>query len=100
MVSNDFRIIFQGGCKIIACSESRRVIGILKIFNIRQCKGAAWRYILLCVAVMVVSGLAVSGLYVLTGINSSIIKIVVDLILFFVNYRIQKSWVFARPKGE
>ena len=70
------------------------------VFNIRQCKGAAWRYILLCVAVMVVSGLAVSGLHVLTGINSSIIKIVVDLILFFVNYRIQKSWVFARPKGE
>ena len=70
------------------------------VFNIKQCKGAAWRYILLCVAVMVVSGLAVSGLYVLTGINSSIIKIVVDLILFVVNYRIQRNWVFAQTEGD
>ena len=70
------------------------------VFNIKQCKGAAWRYILLCVAVMVVSGLAVSGLHVLTGINSSIIKIVVDLILFVVNYRIQRNWVFAQTEGD
>ena len=70
------------------------------VFNIKKCKGAAWRYILLCVAVMLVSGICVSALHDLTGIESSVIKIVIDLLLFFINYRIQKSWVFAQPKGE
>ena len=70
------------------------------VFSIRQSKGAVWRYIILCVTVMLVSGIAVSALHALTGINSGVIKIVVDLVLFVVNYRIQRSWVFAQPKGE
>ena len=70
------------------------------VFNIKQCKGAVWRYIMLCVAVMLISGIVVSALHAITGINSSAIKIVVDLILFVLNYRIQRSWVFAQPKGD
>ena len=70
------------------------------VFNMKKCKGAVWRYIILCVAVMLVSGVVVSALHDLLNINSSFIKIVVDLILFVINYRIQRSWVFAQPKGE
>ena len=70
------------------------------VFNIRQSKGAAWRYAFLVVVVMLVSGISVSALHALLGIESGIIKVVVDLILFIANYRIQKSWVFAQPKGE
>ena len=70
------------------------------VFNIKQSTGAVWRYIALCILVMLVSGITVSALHALTGINSSAIKLVVDLILFVVNYRIQRSWVFAQPKGE
>ena len=64
------------------------------VFNMKKCKGAVWRYIILCVAVMLVSGVVVSAFHDLLNINSSFIKIVVDLILFVINYRIQRNWVF------
>ena len=70
------------------------------VFHIRKSKGAVWRYIVLCIAVMLVSGITVSALHALLGINSSVIKLVVDLILFVVNYRIQRNWVFAQTEGD
>ena len=69
------------------------------VFKIRESKGAVLRYILLCVGVMLVSGVAVSALHTLTGINSTLIKIVVDFLLFFVNYRVQRAWVFPETKA-
>lgn len=69
------------------------------VFDIKKAKGAVWKYIVLCVAVMIASGLAVSALHALLGINSTVIKMVVDLLLFFVNYRIQKAWVFPQKKA-
>ena len=83
------------------CSASLNfVLNKGMVFNVKQCKGAVWRYIVLCVAVLLVSGIVVSALHALTGISSGAIKIVVDLILFVINYRIQKSWVFGQPKGD
>lgn len=64
------------------------------VFQLKECKGAAWRYILLCVCVMIVSGLAVNGLAPLLGWHPTPVKIIVDTVLFFINYRIQKAWVF------
>ncbi len=82
------------------CSASLNfILNKSVVFNIKKCKGAVWRYIVLCVAVMLVSGITVSALHVVTGIESSVIKIFVDLILFVVNYNIQRSWVFSQPKG-
>ena len=69
------------------------------VFKIRESKGAVLRYILLCVGVMLVSGVAVSALHALIGINSTLIKIVVDFLLFFVNYRVQRAWVFPETKA-
>ena len=75
------------------------------VFRIKESKGAVWRYIALCAGVMLVSGVTVSALHALTGVNSTVIKMVVDFLLFFVNYRIQKAWVFpqksaVRAKGD
>ena len=73
------------------------------VFDVKKSRGAAGRYILLCVGVMILSGVTVGFLREVTGINSTVIKIVVDFLLFFVNYRVQKAWVFAdspAPKGE
>ena len=64
------------------------------VFKLRgNTAGAAWKYAVLSVAVMLVSASLVwlSGKI---GINSTIAKIVVDTILYFVNYRVQAKWVF------
>ena len=74
------------------------------VFDIKKSRGAVGRYIVLCVGVMIVSGVCVSVLHALTGVNSTVIKMVVDFLLFFVNYRVQKAWVFPADahsqKGE
>jgi dolichol-phosphate mannosyltransferase len=46
--------------------------------------------------------LSMSGVYLLTswlGIHSTAIKVVVDFILFFISFQIQREWVFARTKN-
>lgn len=55
--------------------------------------GAAWRYAALCVAVMLASAGCV-WLLGQAGINSTIAKIIVDTLLYFVNFRVQQKWVF------
>jgi len=75
------------------------------VFNVNKSPGAIGRYIALCVGVMLVSGVTVSALHALLGGSSTLIKMVVDFLLFFVNYRIQKAWVFPADaavsvKGE
>ena len=88
----------------VASASLNFILNKNMVFNIQKSKGAVGRYITLCVGVMIVSGVCVSALHALLGINSTVIKMVVDFILFFVNYRLQKAWVFpaekSRTKGE
>ncbi len=70
------------------------------VFSVKKAKGAVWRYIVLCVGVMLASGVAVGFLKEHTGINSTVIKMAVDFLLFFVNYRIQKAWVFPAERAD
>lgn len=71
------------------------------VFNLKRSKGAAWRYLLLCIAVALTSGLAVGTLSTLVpGINATVFKAVVDTILFLCNYRIQQDWVFKNRIRE
>ncbi len=70
------------------------------VFKIKECRGAVWRYIVLCASVMLVSGTIVSALHALTGINSTVIKLFVDFLLFFVNYRVQRAWVFPQKNAD
>ena len=55
--------------------------------------GALVRYILLCVAVMLLSAGFV-WLLGKAGMHSTPAKIIVDTLLYFVNYRVQQKWVF------
>ncbi|MFI3115512.1 MAG: bifunctional glycosyltransferase family 2/GtrA family protein [Clostridia bacterium] len=55
------------------------------------------KYAVLCVVQMVLSATATTVLFNLTKNNVSIIKILVDLCLFVINYIIQKLYIF---KGE
>lgn len=64
---------------------------------------AAARYTLLAVAQAAASALLVWGIRALTGssrLMETVIKIPVDVALFFLSYRIQKIWVFAGKTKE
>ena len=54
---------------------------------------AAWKYALLCVAVIVLSNAGVSGL-ALAHVPRGAAKFVCDLLLYFVGFRIQAKFVF------
>ena len=69
------------------------------VFSIKESKGAVWRYAALCVGVMLLSAVSVSALHALTGVNSTLLKVVVDFLLFFVNYRVQKAWIFPQQQA-
>ena len=68
------------------------------VFNIHKSKGALLRYILLAILVYLASSLLIDAFHKLLGMDSGLAKILVDTILFFVNYRVMKSWVFKSPE--
>ena len=68
------------------------------VFEVKESKGAPARYTVLCVMSLLVSAGATQLLHLFTRINKSVIKAVVDTIMYFVNYRIQKAWVFKNKK--
>jgi len=63
-----------------------------------------WRYYALACMIMLMSAGALWGLALLSGVVSSawlltLLKILVDAMLFFASYHIQRIWVFRRVKG-
>lgn len=56
------------------------------------------RYYSLCIVQMLVSAITVALIYSITKWAEVGIKLVVDTILFIINYRIQKKWVFDTKK--
>ena len=71
------------------------------VFQIKDSKGSGLRYLLVAILIMLLSSGLVSGIASLFRLSSqsfvnTLIKMVVDTILYFINYRIQKSWVFKK----
>lgn len=58
------------------------------------------KYYILVVIQMFVSASLVLGLYKVTNINETLIKIPVDIIIFLVNYFIQKHFIFYDDKKK
>ena len=54
------------------------------------------KYTILAICQMTASWLCVYLIYSILHINTSIIKIIVDVLLFFLSYRIQQKWVFKK----
>lgn len=54
-----------------------------------------WRYYLLCVIQGACSAWLVSGLFAVSDFPKAMCKIIVDTVLFFVSYQIQRRFVFA-----
>ena len=61
------------------------------------------RYYILCAGQLAASALCVRGVSLLFSASAgwqSVIKIVIDTILFFVSFGIQRDWVYAGSKGD
>ena len=57
------------------------------------------KYYILCVIQTILSGVGVYALYRLFHWNETGIKILVDVILFFLSFQIQREWVFKKRKS-
>lgn len=74
------------------------------VFAYGKKQGSGMRYAVLAAASLLASGGFSNLLYraFAQRVNKSLIKAVVDTVLYFINYRIQKAWVFpyADSQGE
>ncbi len=75
------------------------------VFQMKDCKGSGLRYLLVAILIMLASSGLVSGLAALFHLSSksfanTLIKIVVDTVLYFINYQIQKNWVFSNRSAK
>ena len=65
------------------------------VFKARTKEGSAARYYLLAIAQMAASAFLVTKIFsLIPGAGETIIKIVVDTILFFLSFYVQRKWVF------
>lgn len=97
---------------IMAATASARIISSLfnfffnskVVFSCEKSKlSTILRYYAVCVPQLIVSGVLVSYISQLFGdsnIAVGIIKIFVDIFLFFISFRIQRGWVFAEKNTE
>lgn len=69
------------------------------VFRLGRSRGSLLRYALLVVAVMSVSATVVSFFTQTLGFPATPSKILIDTTLFFINFRVQKSWVFRETDG-
>ena len=58
------------------------------------------KYLLVWLIQMCISAFCVDGLVKLIGGNKSLTKFVVDMILFFISYKVQQLWVFKAKKEK
>lgn len=61
-------------------------------------KKSLFRYYILCVVQMCCSGEGVALLFRLLDINVTVLKIIIDSVLFLCSYQIQRYWVFKKEK--
>lgn len=87
-------------CTVIARVISATVNFLLNrnfVFGKNGNAGKAFaKYVILCVGIMLLSA-AGTWLLGLTGMSSTVAKLITDTILYFLSYRFQEQWVF---KGE
>lgn len=58
---------------------------------------AAWKYAVLCLGILLLSAVGLEALMTLLNIPdslASLMKLIVDTVLYFLSYRIQNKWVF------
>jgi len=97
------KINFYGITEIVAATIIARIISSLYNFGVnskvvfkKQNKDSVSKYFILCVIQMFISAFAVSAIFEWLHLDSTLIKIVVDTIIFIANFVIQREWVFKK----
>ncbi len=80
----------------VASATSNYLMNYYFVFKSSEKKSvSAGKYVALAVAQMGASAMLVTAaIFVFAGVNEAVLKMVVDTVLFFVSYRIQKRFVF------
>ncbi len=88
---------------IVVCAYIARAISAFVNYSVNKHRvfksgdlghGTLLRYAALCVCQITVSAFATKWLVSLFTLNATPIKIVVDILLFIISFRIQRGWVF------
>ena len=103
-----FNKMILGNYHIILATIFARIISSLVnyTFNARmvfkkQNKSSIYKYFLLVIIQMFVSAFAVDSIFkLIPSINTVVIKLIVDIIIFIANFVIQREFIFIRGKDE
>ena len=97
------KINLKGITEIVIATILARIISATYNFIINskvvfknQNKNSKIKYFILCILQMFISAFAVSALFDLIHINSTLIKVIVDTVIFIINFVIQREWVFKK----
>ena len=91
--------------EIVIASILARIISSIYNFGVNSKvvfkssnKKSLSKYFILVVIQMFISAFSVSAIFKVTRISSTIIKVIVDTIIFVINFVIQREWVFKKSK--
>ncbi len=98
--------VFGGAAELVATAGARAVSSLInffinkkKVFSNKSATAPAMlKYYALAIPQMVLSALIVTALTLFFKANAegaTLIKVLVDTVLFFLSYRIQQNWVFS-----
>ena len=95
--------VLQIDNKIMVATIIARVISSIYNFIVnskvvfkKQSKTSIIKYIVLVVIQMFISGIGVTVIAKYININETVIKVIVDTIIFIINFVIQREWVFKK----
>ena len=85
------------GARIISCLYTY-LINKKYVFksNSDDKKGSALRFIILAIAIATASGFITKAFVTILHIYETVVKVIVDTFLFFISFRMQHRWVFAK----
>lgn len=82
--------------KLFSCAYSFLINKKLVFDNRDKSASVPVKFILLCIVQASLSSVLVSSLYFLLQWSETLIKVIVDTVLFFVSFQVQQRWVFGR----
>lgn len=94
-------------CYIYLSTAGARILSSLFNFTVNKnsvfknrdrTNGVLLKYVVLCLAQLTVSALGVKGLVTLLGWNETVVKMIVDTLLFLASFPLQREWVFRKKK--
>lgn len=102
-LADEFKILIATILSRILCSVATYLLNKGAVFKSQaKATGAVVRFVILATAQLVASWLLVWGLGTLFGggdLVHTVLKVVVDLVIFMASFTIQRDWVFKKTDG-